>query len=148
MPHLQTNVTNLQQQQHNPETQRGPEYPFIPFNTNSIFARGESSTQQQVYRPQIQVDPHYLSIGSPYNNPFLSAQNNVSGGIRQQHGPLFEMWDHKDYIIGSTNYMSGLAFDGGEHHAQNDYNLNVDKAHVTTYSGATECPISRNSKSS
>ncbi|XP_060175763.1 uncharacterized protein LOC132606326 isoform X1 [Lycium barbarum] len=152
MPHLQINVTNLQQQQqqHSPETRRGPEYPYTPFNTNDIFARGESSTQQQVYHPQIQVDPYYLTIGSPYNNPFLSAQNNVSGGI-QQHGPLFEMLGSQglqDPVIGTTNYMLGLVFNGGDHHAQNDYNLNVDKAHVTTYSGSTECPVSRNSKSS
>ncbi|MCE5166828.1 hypothetical protein HAX54_027622 [Datura stramonium] len=40
-------------------------------------------------------------------------------------------------IIGSTYYNPEPAFDGGDHHAQNDYNLNVNVAGVLAYSGIT-----------
>ncbi|XP_060170491.1 putative two-component response regulator ARR13 [Lycium barbarum] len=130
IPHLQTNVPNLQQQHSNNETQREPD----------IFARGESSTQQQVYHSQLQVQPHYLSIDNPFTHPFLSTQNNVVSGVQQQHEPLFEMLDSQglqDPISGSTSSMSGLAFNSEDYHTQNDYNLDLDAAHVTTYSGST-----------
>ncbi|KAK4380046.1 hypothetical protein RND71_001908 [Anisodus tanguticus] len=41
-------------------------------------------------------------------------------------------------IIGSTYYRPGLEFNGGDHHAQNDYDydLNVNAINVATYSGS------------
>ncbi|KAK4730671.1 hypothetical protein R3W88_023659 [Solanum pinnatisectum] len=55
MPYLQANLPN---QQWNPDQiQRGPEFSFPTNNTNNIFARGESSTQKQLYHPQFQVQP-------------------------------------------------------------------------------------------
>ncbi|KAK4366425.1 hypothetical protein RND71_014305 [Anisodus tanguticus] len=140
MPSLQTNDPNLQQQQHNPDqTQRGLEFSSSP-NTNNIFSREEISAQQQLYHPQIQIQSHYLSIDNPLNNPFLSAQSNVGGEPQKQYGPLFGMLVSQEFqgpIIESTNYSPGLAFSGGDHHTQNDYNLDLNVAHVTTYTGST-----------
>ncbi|XP_060174309.1 uncharacterized protein LOC132604987 [Lycium barbarum] len=137
MPRLQTNVPNRKQHQHNPDqTQKGPEFSFPTINTNSIFARGDSSTQQQLYRPQLQIQPPHLNI----DNPFLLAQNNASGEPQQQHGSLFGMSGSQglqDPIIGSINYRFGLAFNIEDHHTQNDYNLDLNVAHVATYSGST-----------
>ncbi|XP_059295646.1 two-component response regulator ORR21-like [Lycium ferocissimum] len=140
MPRLQTSVPNMQQHQRNPDqTQRGPEFSFPTINTNNIFTRGESSTQQHLYHPQLHIQPHYLNIDNPFNNPFLLPQNNASGELQQQHGSLFGMSGSQGLqgpIIGSTNYRSGLAFNIEDHHTQNDYNLDLNVAHVTTYSGS------------
>ncbi|XP_060174316.1 putative two-component response regulator ARR20 [Lycium barbarum] len=139
MPRLQTNVPNMQQHQRNPDqTQRGPEFPFPTINTDNIFAGGESSIQQQLYHPQHQIQPHYLNIDHPFNNPFLLAQNNASGEL-QQHGSLLGMLGSQglqDPIIGNTSYRSGLAFNIEDHHTQNDYNLDLNVAHVTTCPGS------------
>ncbi|XP_059306662.1 two-component response regulator ORR24-like [Lycium ferocissimum] len=140
MPRLKTNVTNLQQQQCNLEIRRVPKFPFQPHNINNIFERGESSIQQQVYHPQLNVGPTYLSIDSLFNNPFLSAQNNVGGGLQQQqHSPLFEMLGPQGLqrpINGSTNYRPELVFNDGYYHAQNDYKLNVNAYNIKTYSNS------------
>ncbi|XP_059306459.1 two-component response regulator ARR2-like [Lycium ferocissimum] len=65
MPHLQTNLSNIQQQQCNPDqTQKGPEFLF-PALKNNVFVRGESSTQQQLYRPQLQPK---IMLVERYNN--------------------------------------------------------------------------------
>ncbi|XP_060202055.1 putative two-component response regulator ARR20 [Lycium barbarum] len=139
MPHLQTNLSNIQQQQCNPDqTQKGPKFLFPALN-NNVFVRGESSTQQQLYRPQLQVQPHYLSINSSFNNSFFSAQNNVGGEIQQQHGALFGMLSSQGLqhpIIGSTNYWLGLKSNSGDHHTQIG-SLDLNVAHVTTYSEDT-----------
>ncbi|XP_060200365.1 two-component response regulator ARR11-like [Lycium barbarum] len=78
MLRLQTNVANLKQQQRN----------IVQIQSGQ---KGDSSTQQQLYRTQLQVQPIYLNIDSPFNNPFLLVRNNVDGGIQQQHGSLFGM---------------------------------------------------------
>ncbi|XP_060206576.1 uncharacterized protein LOC132634327 [Lycium barbarum] len=142
MARLKTNVTNPQQQQQQCclEIRRVPKFPFQPHNINNIFERGESSIQQLVYHPQLNVGPTYLSIDSPFNNPFLSAQNNVGCGLQQQqHSPLFEMLGPQGLqgpINGSTNYRPGLVFNDGYYHAQNDYKLNVNGYNVKTYSNS------------
>ncbi|KAK4366574.1 hypothetical protein RND71_014454 [Anisodus tanguticus] len=141
MPRLLTNIPNLQQQQYNrDQTRRGPEFLFSTINTNNIFSRGGSSTQQQLYRPPIQIQPHYFNINNSLNNPFLLTQNNAAVGLQEQHGPLFGMLGSQglqDPIIGSSNYRSGLAFNCWDHHTQNLYNLDLNAAVVTTYSGST-----------
>ncbi|KAK4377295.1 hypothetical protein RND71_003591 [Anisodus tanguticus] len=138
MPHLQTNIP-MQQQQRNPEqTQRDPEFLFPTLITSNNFARGETSTLQQLDCSQLQVQPHYLRIDNPFNNLFLSDQSNAGDGLGQQYGSLFEMLDLQgvqDPIIGSTNYRFGQTFNSGDHHTQNDYNLDLNAAHVTTYLG-------------
>ncbi|KAG5630081.1 hypothetical protein H5410_001798 [Solanum commersonii] len=63
IPDLQTNVSN--------QTHGDPK--FSPVNTNNIYA---SSTEQQLYHPQLNVQQHYLS-------PFLSVQNNDGGRLQQ-----------------------------------------------------------------
>ncbi|KAJ8571042.1 hypothetical protein K7X08_038014 [Anisodus acutangulus] len=139
MPHLQTNIP-IQQQQRNPDqTQRDPEFLFPTLNTSNIFARGETSTLQQPDSSELQVQPHYLKIDNPFNNLFLSDQSNAGGGLGQQYGSLFEMLDLQglqDPIIGSTNYRFGQTFNSGDHHTQNDNNLDLNAAHVTTYLGS------------
>ncbi|XP_060174422.1 two-component response regulator ORR26-like [Lycium barbarum] len=93
-PRLQTNVSNLQQQQPNPDqTQGSPKFPISQVNANNICVRGESSTHKQFYRPQLSVQPHNPNIGSSFSNTFLSVQNNVVGGTQQQHGSLFGILD-------------------------------------------------------
>ncbi|KAK4338914.1 hypothetical protein RND71_040376 [Anisodus tanguticus] len=137
MVHLQTNVTNLQQHQHNQETQRDPEFSF-PLNTNNTIVEGESSTQQHIYRSQLQVDLQYLNINNLFNNSFYSIENNSVGGIQRQHEPLFEMSKGlQGSIIGSTYYRPGLEFNDGDHHVQNDYDLNVNAINIAPYSSST-----------
>ncbi|KAK6783943.1 hypothetical protein RDI58_017397 [Solanum bulbocastanum] len=115
--HLKMNVTNLQQQ----ETQGSPKTPFLPNNNN--FARGESSTLQEVYHPQLQVDPQYLN---PFDTPLLSSpENNNVAGLQQQQGPLSELWGLQGSNIQSADYIPGLEFNNGIHHAQNDYALDA-----------------------
>ncbi|MCD7453588.1 hypothetical protein HAX54_021531 [Datura stramonium] len=137
MPRLQTNVSNLQL---NPnQTQKGLEFPFPTLSTDSILARGESSIQQQLYHPQLQVQPLNLSIDNSFNNPSLLALNNVGDGIQQQHEIFFEMLGSQGIQgqnIWNTNYRSGQVFDSGDHHTQSDYNLDFNAALGTTYSGS------------
>ncbi|WMV59602.1 hypothetical protein MTR67_052987 [Solanum verrucosum] len=78
--------------------------------------------QQQLCRPQLQAQPHYL-------NPFLSSQNNVDGRI-QNNGPLF---GSQGPIIRSTNYKPCLEYNSCDHH---NYNMDVNAAHVPTYSSS------------
>ncbi|XP_060174429.1 two-component response regulator ORR21-like [Lycium barbarum] len=121
MPHFQTNIPSPQQQQRNPnQTQSSPH------NINNIFTRGESSSQQQLNRPQLQVQPRNPSIVYPFNNPSLSTQNSVGGGL-QQHGPLFGTLGSQG-LQGPTitNYRSGPPFNSGDHHTQNDYELDLN----------------------
>ncbi|KAJ8535556.1 hypothetical protein K7X08_023276 [Anisodus acutangulus] len=139
MPRLQTNISNLQQQQCNPDqTQRGLEFSFPTLNSNNIFAGGESSTQQQLYHPQLQVQSHYFNICNPFKNSFLSPQNSA-GELQQQHGTLFGMLSSQGLqgtTIENINYRPVLAFNNGDHHNQNDYNLNLNAGLVTAYSGS------------
>ncbi|KAK4351514.1 hypothetical protein RND71_030827 [Anisodus tanguticus] len=139
MPRLQTNISNLQQQQCNPDqTQRGLEFSFPTLNSNNIFVGGESSTQQQLYRPQLQVQSHYFNICNPFKNSFLSPQNSA-GGLQQQHGTLFGMLSSQGLqgtTIENINYRPVLVFNNGDHHNQNDYNLNLNAGLVTAYSGS------------
>ncbi|KAK4737297.1 hypothetical protein R3W88_000994 [Solanum pinnatisectum] len=107
IPDLQTNVPN--------QTHGDPEFP--PVNTNNIFV---SSTEQQLYHPQLQVQQHYLIS-------FLSGQNNDGGS----QGP----------IIGRSNSNFYMPFNSGDHHdfnlnrqTQNDYNLDLNQTYVTTNS--------------
>ncbi|XP_060175172.1 two-component response regulator ORR21-like [Lycium barbarum] len=139
MPRLQTSVPNMQHQRNPDQTQRGPEFPFPTINTNNIFTRGESSTQQHLYHPQLHIQPHYLNTDNPFNNPFLLPQNNASGELQQQHGSFFGMSGSQGLqgpIIESTNYRSGLAFNIEDYHTQNDYNSDLHVTYVTTYSGS------------
>ncbi|MCD7446679.1 hypothetical protein HAX54_014450 [Datura stramonium] len=70
MPRLQTNIPDLQ---HNPDQiQRDSEFLCPAFNINNNFAKEESSIQQQLYCPQLQVQSFYLSIDNPFNNSFVS----------------------------------------------------------------------------
>ncbi|KAK4377292.1 hypothetical protein RND71_003588 [Anisodus tanguticus] len=122
MPRLQTNIP-IQQQQCNPDqTQRDPEFLFSTHNTN-IFARGETSTLQQPYISQLQIQPHYIRIDNPFNNLFLLDQSNAGDGLGQQYGSLFEILgsqELQDPTIERTNYRLGLTFNNGDHHTQND----------------------------
>ncbi|KAK6803294.1 hypothetical protein RDI58_001078 [Solanum bulbocastanum] len=118
IPDLQTNVPN--------QTHGDPEFP--PVNTNNIYV---SSTEQQLYHPQLQVQQHYLSS-------FLLGQNNDGGRIQQQHGPLF---GSQGPIIGRSNSNFYMPFNSGDHHdfnlnrqTQNDYNLDLNQPYVTTNS--------------
>ncbi|KAK6783942.1 hypothetical protein RDI58_017396 [Solanum bulbocastanum] len=118
--HLKMNVTNLQRQ-YDQETQRGQEISFLP--NNNIFARGESSSLQDVYHPQLQVDPQYLN---PFDTPLLSSvENNNLARLQQQHGPLSELLELQGSNIGSVDHRPELGFNNGIHHAQNDYALDV-----------------------
>ncbi|KAH0706405.1 hypothetical protein KY289_011481 [Solanum tuberosum] len=135
MPRLQTNVPILQ---HEPDqTQRGTYFPISTLNTNKSFSRGDSSTQQQLYRPQLQVQPRYLNIENRFNNSFFPAQSYV-GDRLQQHEPLVEMLNSQglqDSIIKNTSYSPVLEFNSGDHHNQSDYSLDLNVTHGETYSG-------------
>lgn len=138
MPCLhQTNVTNLQPTPR--PTQRGPGFPFPPLDTSNLFARGESSIQPQLYRAQLQVQPHFLNICNPFHYPFLSAQNDAAGGI--QHEPLFGIVNPQGLQgapnIGNANYRLGVAFNSGDHHSRSDYSLDLNVTQGETYSGST-----------
>nr|XP_010323484.2 putative two-component response regulator ARR20 [Solanum lycopersicum] len=116
--HLKRNVTNLQQQ----ETQRAPKTPFLP--NNNIFSRGESSSLQKVYHPQLQVDPQYFN---PFDTPLLSSsENNNVVGLQQHEKPLSESWGLQGSNIGTAEYTPGLKFNE-INHAQNNYALDVEK---------------------
>ncbi|KAF3649113.1 hypothetical protein FXO38_17839 [Capsicum annuum] len=138
MPRLHANVSNLQC---NPnQVQRGPEFLFPTLSTNNIFARGEFSIQQ-FYHPQFQVQPHYLSFGNSFNNPFFPVQNDVGGGI-QQYGPFLGMPGSQGLqgsIIGNINYMPSLEFNRGSHHTQSNYSLDLNNManHILTPPSAT-----------
>ncbi|WMV08129.1 hypothetical protein MTR67_001514 [Solanum verrucosum] len=115
---LQTNVPN--------QIHRDPE--FSPVNTNNIYA---SSTEQQLFHPELHVQQHYL-------NPFLSGQNNDGGTLQQQHDLLF---GSQAPIIESTNSNFYMASNSGDHHyynlnreAQNDYSSGLNQVYVTTNS--------------
>ncbi|KAK4729913.1 hypothetical protein R3W88_022901, partial [Solanum pinnatisectum] len=120
------------------QTKRGTNFPISTLNTNKSFARGESSIQQQLYCPQLQVQPSYLDINDQFNNSFFWAQNYAGDGLQQQHGPLFEMLGSQglqDPIIENTNYSPALEFDSENHHNISDFSLDLNVAHVATYSG-------------
>ncbi|XP_049381364.1 two-component response regulator ORR21-like [Solanum stenotomum] len=124
MPYLQENVPN--------QIQRGPEFPLPTLNINNIFAQGESSIQQ-LYRPQLQVQPHYLGIG----NPFSSAQNNIGGELKQQHTPFFGMLDSQelqDPIMRNTHYRPNSVLNSEDHHSEKDYNFALNVTKGATYS--------------
>uniref|UniRef100_M1A188 Transcription factor n=1 Tax=Solanum tuberosum TaxID=4113 RepID=M1A188_SOLTU len=128
MPHFQKNIS-----------QRNSELTFPTLHTNSTFVSGESSTQEPLYPPQFHVQPHHLNIGNSFNNSFSSISYNVGGVIQQQRGVSFETLDSSQQlqgsIIGSTNYRSDLTLNNGDRHTQNDYNLNLNVPHGTTYPG-------------
>lgn len=69
-----------------------------------------------MWRPQLQVQPHYYNL-------FLSSQNNIDGRV-QNNGPLFRS---QGSIIGSANYRPALGSDSMNHQ---DYNMHVNAAHV------------------
>ncbi|WMV34983.1 hypothetical protein MTR67_028368 [Solanum verrucosum] len=130
MPHFQKNISN--------QGQRNPELTFPTLHTNSTFVSGESSTQEPLYPPQFHVQPHHLNIGNSFNNSFSSISYNVGGVIQQQRGVSFETLGSQQLqgsIIGSTNYRSDLTLNNGDRHTQNDYNLNLNVPHGTTYPG-------------
>ncbi|MCD7455421.1 hypothetical protein HAX54_028107 [Datura stramonium] len=132
MPHIQRIIPN--------QIQRGPEIPFPTLNYNRIFPRGESSIQQQLYPLRFQVQPQYLDIGNPFNNPVLSAENNIGNALQQQHTPIFGMLGSQGLhgpIIGNTNYRPDSAFSNTDHDTQSDYNLDLNVAHGPTYSDTT-----------
>ncbi|TMX01694.1 hypothetical protein EJD97_023891, partial [Solanum chilense] len=126
MPRFQNNIPN--------QIQKGPEFPFSTPNTS----RGESSTQEKLYPPQCQVQPHYPNIDNSLNNPFLSVQNNVGCVLQQhQHRPVLEMFGSqrlRDPIIGNITHRPGSAFNSWNHHIQSEYNLNLNISHKTTHS--------------
>ncbi|KAF3632530.1 hypothetical protein FXO38_26108 [Capsicum annuum] len=125
VPRLHTCVSNLQR---NPnQVERGPEFLFPTLSTSNIFSRGESSIQK-FYHPQFQVQPHHLTFGNSFNNPFFPVQNNIGGGI-QQYGPFFGMPGSQGLqspIIGNINYMPNLEFNRGSHHTQSIYILDLN----------------------
>ncbi|KAK4719120.1 hypothetical protein R3W88_017458 [Solanum pinnatisectum] len=134
MPHFQKNISN--QAQRNPEL---TELTFPTLHTNSTFVSGKSSIQEPLYPPQFHVQPRHLNIGNSFNNSFSSISYNV-GGVIQQHGVSFETLGSQQLqgsIIGSTNYRSDLTLNSGDRHTQNDYNLNLNVPHGTTYPGNT-----------
>ncbi|KAG5620892.1 hypothetical protein H5410_006110 [Solanum commersonii] len=101
MPYLQANVPN--QEWSLDQIQRGPD---------SI---------QQLHRPQFQVQPHYLSINNSFNNSCLSPQTNVSGGLQQQHEPLFEMLGSQGLqysIIGNINFRPAMTLNNEDNHTK------------------------------
>ncbi|KAH0777789.1 hypothetical protein KY290_009200 [Solanum tuberosum] len=134
MPYLQENVPN--QQRYQDQIQRGPEFPLPTLNINNIFAQGESSIQQ-LYRPQLQVQPHYFGIGYPFNNPFSSTQNNIGGELKQQHSPFFGMLgsqELQDPIMRNTHYRPNSMLNSDDHHSEKDYNFDLNVAKGATYS--------------
>ncbi|KAH0711962.1 hypothetical protein KY289_007921 [Solanum tuberosum] len=131
MPYLQENVPN--QQRYQDQIQRGPEFSLPTLNINNIFAQEESSIQQQLYRPQLQVQPHYLGIG----NPFSFAQNNIGGELKQQHTPFFGMLgsqELQDPIMRNTHYRLNSVLNSEDHHSEKDYNFDLNVAKGATYS--------------
>ncbi|KAG5630077.1 hypothetical protein H5410_001794 [Solanum commersonii] len=118
IPDLQINVPN--------QTHGDPEFSLV--NSNNIYA---SSTEQQLYHQQLQVQQHY-------RNPFLSGQNIDGGRLQQQNSPLFDL---EGPSIRSTNSNFYMAFNSGAHHdynlncqTQNGYILDLNQAYVSTNS--------------
>nr|XP_025886090.1 putative two-component response regulator ARR13 [Solanum lycopersicum] len=115
MPSPQANVPN---QQWNP---------FPTHNTNNIFTQRESSIQrQQLYRPQFQVQPHYLSI----DNSFLFSQtNNGENHSGKNYNSNLNVAQGATPIMPATYIQNAII---------NNYNLNVNN--VTTYSSRGMMP--------
>ncbi|MCD7458822.1 hypothetical protein HAX54_039321 [Datura stramonium] len=91
---------------------------------NNVYSIGDSSTQQQVCHPQLQVDPQYLIS---LDNPCLSqAENNDSSALQRQREPLVGMLGSQESITWSTYYKSGLELNDGDLHAQNNYDWKVE----------------------
>lgn len=124
MPHVQTNVLNLQ---HNPDqVQRGSNFSFPPLTINSAFATRNSSNQ--LHCPQVQFQPHCLSSENPFNNLFSLVQNNVGNRI-QQHGLFFGMprsQGLQDPTIENISYRPSMASNSGGHHIQSNYRLDLN----------------------
>ncbi|MCD7464115.1 hypothetical protein HAX54_052151 [Datura stramonium] len=92
--------------------------------SGQLGSSGESSTQQQVCHPQLQVDPQYLiSLDNPVLSP---AENNDSSALQRQHEPLVGMLGSQESITGSTYYKSGMELNDGDLHAQNNYDWKVE----------------------
>ena len=85
MPRLKKIIPN--------QIQRALEFPFeLPIPTK-FFARRERSTQEKLYSPQFQVQPHYPIILNSLNKTFFSKKNNVGAMLQQHHyRPLLEMF--------------------------------------------------------
>lgn len=147
MPNLQANVSN--QQRNKDQIQRGSEFSLPTLNINNIFSQGESSIQQ-LYRPQLQVQPHYLGIGNPFYNPFSSAQKNIGGELKQQHNPIFGMLgsqEQENPIMKNTHYGPNSVLNSEDHHSEKEHNfvLNMAKgatnmnANFQQYQGSNSC---------
>ncbi|MCD7460967.1 hypothetical protein HAX54_044922 [Datura stramonium] len=111
---------------------------LIRMQVASHLQRGEFSSTTTISPTTSSSTPH-LNIDNPFNNPFMLALNDVGGGIQEQHGTFFEMLGSQGLqgpIIENTNYRSGLAFDSEDHHTQSDYNMDLNAALETTYSGS------------
>ncbi|KAG5611286.1 hypothetical protein H5410_022567 [Solanum commersonii] len=127
---FQANVTNMQRDSN--RTQIVPEFPFPTLETNNTFFEGESSIQQ-LYRPQHQAQPHYPTIGNPFNNSSLWTKTYFDGELQQQHGPLREVLGSQGLHISnieSTNSRPNLMFNRGYH------NMNHNVSHGASYSGS------------
>ncbi|XP_015057457.1 two-component response regulator ORR26-like [Solanum pennellii] len=149
MPNLQANVSN--QQRNQDQIRRSPEFSLPTLNINNIFAQGDLSIQQ-LYHPQLKVQPHYLGIGHPFYYPFSSAQNNTGGEIKQQHNPIFGMLgsqEQEDPIMKNTHYRPNSVLNSEDHHSEKEHNflLNVAKGATNTnanfqqYQGSNSCNL-------
>ncbi|MCD7463396.1 hypothetical protein HAX54_050489 [Datura stramonium] len=73
----------------------------------------ESGDQETQRGPEFSFPPHY--------NIFAREESSTL----QQYGDLVGILGSQGSNIGSTYYRPGLEFNDGDHHAQNDYNLNI-----------------------
>ncbi|KAK4719119.1 hypothetical protein R3W88_017457 [Solanum pinnatisectum] len=107
-------------------------------NVHGLTRMQVASHLQPLYPPQFHVQPRHLNIGNSFNNSFSLISYNVGGVIQQQRGVSFETLGSQQ-LQGSwnTNYSSDLKLNGGDRHTQNDYNLNLNVPHGTTYPGNT-----------
>jgi len=136
MPFFQANITNMQRDSN--RTQIVPEFPFPTLKTNNTFFGGKSSIQQ-LYRPQHQAQPHYPTIGNPFNNSSLWTKTSFAGELQQQHGPLREVLGSQELQISNIESISSrpnLTFNHGYHNTQSDYNMNHNVSHGASYSGS------------
>lgn len=90
--------------------QRGKEFSFPTHDTKNTFPRAEISIQQ-LYRPQFQVQPHYLNINNLFNIHFCPPKLVLLVGYNNDKDHLFGMLGLQglqDSIIGSTNFWPAM----------------------------------------
>ncbi|PHT37690.1 hypothetical protein CQW23_21263 [Capsicum baccatum] len=95
---------------------------------NILEVMGVPNLTRMQVASHLQVQPHHLTFGNSFNNPFFPVQNNIGGGIHQ-YGPFFGMPGSQGLqgpIIGNINSMPNLEFNRGSHHTQSIYSLDLN----------------------